>query len=77
MLNTIIDDLDSLFFPYTIDLSIFANISDADIIDHIQRVCVTFYKQKSEQTTERLGFMAGEITVPEDFDQMDSVDICH
>jgi predicted nucleotidyltransferase len=48
-LNKIIDDLDSLFLPYTIDLSIFANISDPDIIDHIRRVGVTFYKRMSEQ----------------------------
>ena len=48
-LNKIIDDLDNLFLPYTIDLSIFANISDPDIIDHIQRVGVTFYKRQSEQ----------------------------
>ena len=48
-LNKIIDDLDNLFLPYTIDLSIFANISDPDIIDHIQRVGVTFYKRKSAQ----------------------------
>ena len=47
-LNKIIDDLDNLFLPYTIDLSIFANISDPDIIDHIQRVGVTFYKRKNE-----------------------------
>jgi len=47
-LNKIIDDLDNLFLPYTIVLSIFANISDPDIIDHIQRVGVTFYKRKSE-----------------------------
>ena len=48
-LNKIIDNLDSLFLPYTIDLSIFANISDTDIIDHIQLVGVTFYKRQSEQ----------------------------
>ena len=48
-LNKIIDDLDSLFLPYTIDISIFANITDPDIIDHIQRVGVTFYKRQSEQ----------------------------
>ncbi len=37
------DELDDLLLPYTIDLSIFANISDPDLIDHIQRVGVTFY----------------------------------
>ncbi len=48
-LKKIIDDLNNLFLPYTIDLSIFSNISDPDIIDHIQRVGVTFYKRKQEQ----------------------------
>jgi predicted nucleotidyltransferase len=48
-LKKIIDDFDTLYLPYTIDLSIFANISDPDIIDHIQRVGVIFYKRNSEQ----------------------------
>ena len=48
-LNKIINDLDSLDLPFTIDLSIFTNISDPDIIDHIRRVGVTFYKRQSEQ----------------------------
>ena len=43
VLYKILDDLDELWLPYTIDLSIFHQISDPDVIDHIQRVGVTFY----------------------------------
>src|SRR5436309_2249079 len=39
----ILDDLDELLLPYTIDLSIFNTIRDPDVIEHIQRVGVTFY----------------------------------
>lgn len=36
-------ELDDLFLPYTIDLSLFASLSNRDLIEHIQRVGVTFY----------------------------------
>ena len=39
----ILDDLDELLLPYTIDLSDLKDISDPDLIEHIQRVGVTFY----------------------------------
>jgi predicted nucleotidyltransferase len=45
VLYRIMDDLDDLLLPYTIDVSIFSAISDADVIEHIQRVGVTFYKK--------------------------------
>ena len=51
MLYRIMDELDDLFLPYTIDLSIFNNIHDPDVIEHIQRVGVTFY-DKSETIPE-------------------------
>jgi hypothetical protein len=35
--------LDELLLPYTIDLSIFNNIGDPDMVEHIQRVGVPFY----------------------------------
>jgi len=35
--------------PYMIDLSIFANIIDPDLSDHIQRVGVTFYTRDDAQ----------------------------
>ena len=37
----ILDDLDELLLPYTIDLSIFHDIRDPDVIEHIQRVGVS------------------------------------
>lgn len=39
----ILNDLDELLLPYTIDLSIFDAISDLDGLEHIERVGVTFY----------------------------------
>jgi predicted nucleotidyltransferase len=39
----IMDDLDDLLLPYTIDLSIYTQISDPDVREHIQRVGITFY----------------------------------
>jgi len=50
VLYRIMDDLDDLLMPYTIDLSIFNTISDPDVVEHIQRVGTTFY----EKTTEEL-----------------------
>jgi uncharacterized protein len=41
----ILDDIDELLLPYTIDLSIFKDISDPDVVEHIQRVGVTFYEK--------------------------------
>lgn len=43
ILYRILDDLDDLLLPYTIDLSIFHDIVDPDVIEHIQRVGVPFY----------------------------------
>ena len=45
VLYRISDDLDDLLLPYTIDLSILSHISSPDILDHIQRVGLTFYEK--------------------------------
>jgi len=37
--------LDDLLLPYTFDLSIFAQLSDPDFIDHIQRIGLIFYER--------------------------------
>ena len=44
VLCKIANDLDDLFLPYTIDLSIFHDISDLDVIGNIQQVGVTVYE---------------------------------
>lgn len=45
VLYKIMDELDDLLLPYIIDLSILDQISDPDVIEHIQRVGVTFYEK--------------------------------
>ena len=44
-LHKIESDLDDLLLPYKIDLSIFEQIADPDVIKHIQRVGVVFYEK--------------------------------
>ncbi|MGH7971437.1 MAG: nucleotidyltransferase domain-containing protein, partial [Limisphaerales bacterium] len=39
------DTLDDLLLPYRFDLSIFARIKDAELLEHIARVGVTFYER--------------------------------
>ena len=51
VLYNILDDLDELLLPYTIDLSIFDHIDDPDVIEHIQGVGVAFY-EKDEAVPE-------------------------
>jgi predicted nucleotidyltransferase len=48
LLNKISLNLDDLLLPYTIDLSIYSNIANPDLIDHIARVGKVFY-QKPEK----------------------------
>ena len=52
VLYRISDELDDLLLPYTIDLSVFSNIGDPDVIEHIQRVGVIFYAQ-DERAVQR------------------------
>ncbi len=44
-INKISIDLDDLLLPYTFDLSIFDHISNPDLIKHIERVGISFYKR--------------------------------
>ena len=45
VLYRIMDELDDLLLPYTIDLSIYAHIDDPDVMAHIRRVGLVFYEQ--------------------------------
>ena len=45
LLNRIRLDLDDLFLPYAFDLSIYHHITNADFIEHIERVGAVFYKK--------------------------------
>jgi predicted nucleotidyltransferase len=44
-LHKIESDLDELLMPYKIDLSLFEQIADPEVIDHIRRVGVVFYEK--------------------------------
>lgn len=45
ILHKIENELDDLLLPYKIDLSIFEQIADPSVIDHIRRVGVVFYEK--------------------------------
>ena len=49
ILYKISEEIDDLLLPYTIDLSIFHNISDPDVIEHIRRVGALFYEKHATQ----------------------------
>lgn len=38
-------DIDDLFLPYSFDISIFRDINNPDLVDHINRVGITFYEK--------------------------------
>ena len=46
ILYKILEEIDDLLLPYTVDLSIFHDLSDPDFIEHIQRVGMVFYKRE-------------------------------
>ena len=45
ILSKIANDLDDQLLPYTIDLSIFKNIRNPDMVEQIERVGIVFYKK--------------------------------
>jgi predicted nucleotidyltransferase len=49
-LHKIENEIDDLLLPYTFDISIFSNIKNDSLIDHIKQVGLDFYmKTKPEQ----------------------------
>lgn len=43
LLTRIENDIDDLLLPYTVDLSLFKQIDNPDLLDHIRRVGLIFY----------------------------------
>jgi len=43
--NRIETEIDDLLLPYTVDLSLYSQIDNADLLDHIQRVGQLFYQR--------------------------------
>jgi len=52
VLNKILDEIDDLLLPYMVDLSIYGNLRDRDLLDHIRQVGIPFYK-KEEAVSEK------------------------
>ena len=46
ILHKIEDELDDLLLAYTFDISLFKNIKNQDLINHIERVGKEFYLKK-------------------------------
>lgn len=46
VLYKIMNEIDDLLLPYTIDLSIFSQIDNPDVSEHIRRVGVPFYERQ-------------------------------
>ena len=46
VMNQLSEQLDDLLLPYMLDLSVYKQISDPDLLDHIRRVGVIFYQKK-------------------------------
>ena len=49
----ILNELDDLLLPYTIDLSLFASLTHPALLDHIQRVGVVIYERASRTGNPR------------------------
>lgn len=52
VLYRIMDELDDLLLPYTMDVSIFNDIEDEELLGHIRRVGVEFYERGEEGLKE-------------------------
>lgn len=48
LLSRIETEIDDLLLPYTLDLSLYSSIDNADLIDHIQRVGKLFYQRETK-----------------------------
>ncbi|MCD6584476.1 MAG: nucleotidyltransferase domain-containing protein [Desulfobacteraceae bacterium] len=47
VINSLLNELDDLLLPYTFDVSVFNQISNVDLIEHIERVGKVFYEKHS------------------------------
>ena len=45
--STILDEIDDLLLPYTIDLSVYENLKNVKLKEHIDRVGQVFYEKKN------------------------------
>jgi uncharacterized protein len=48
ILLQLINEMDNLPIPYTVDLALVSGITDPDLVDHIKRVGVVFFERDTE-----------------------------
>ena len=48
MINKISRELDDLLLPYSFDISIFKQINNPELVEHMKRVGVVFYEKKGD-----------------------------
>ena len=48
LLNKISIDIDDLLLPYSFDISIFHQITNPDLLEHIARIGIVFYKKERD-----------------------------
>ena len=53
-LSSIESDIDDLFLPYSFDISIFKDIDNPDLVEHINRVGVVLYEKDSLSAFQRV-----------------------
>ena len=46
VINSLLNEVDDLLLPYTFDVSIFKQINNVDLIEHIERVGKVFYEKQ-------------------------------
>lgn len=46
VINSLLNEVDDLLLPYTFDVSIFNQISNSDLVEHIERVGKVFYEKQ-------------------------------
>ena len=44
------NEIDDLYLPYKVDISLFRLIENPQLVEHILRVGVSFYKKKSDES---------------------------
>ncbi len=50
VINSLLNELDDLLLPYTFDVSNFKQISNPDLVEHIERVGKVFYERSEVQS---------------------------
>ncbi|MEP6645975.1 MAG: nucleotidyltransferase domain-containing protein [Saprospiraceae bacterium] len=54
VMNQLGTQLDDLLSPYTFELSLLSQIADSEVLDHIRRVGISFYRRQETGKREKV-----------------------